>query len=61
MIPGVSRCRFFFLSQDLWNVIERGKPTLEEGRSNVGLEKNEKYKASKALFEGVVCALTSNK
>lgn len=40
----------FFLSQDLWDVIERGLPAPEEGSFEVVLEKNEKQKDGEVLF-----------
>ena len=40
----------FFLSQDLWDVVEKGVTAPTEGSSDVVVDKNEKQKDAKALF-----------
>ena len=40
----------FFLSQDLWVVVEKGVTAPAEGSSDVVVDKNEKQKDAKALF-----------
>ncbi|TXG55956.1 hypothetical protein EZV62_017269 [Acer yangbiense] len=44
------KMKTFFLSQDLWVVVERGVTTPAEGSSVAVVDKNEKQKDAKALF-----------